>query len=203
MTLNVALTGNIGAGKSTVTQLLAEWGATIIDADRITRELQQSGSPVFQRIVERFGRVVVDSAGNLNRAALRSLVLADPAALHGLNAIVHPAVAERRAELEAAARSRGDPIVINDIPLLFEVGRPEAFDRVILVEAPDAIRRARLAARGLPGEDVDRLLRAQIPSEVKRGRSDIVIDNSGTLDDLHAATSRAWQALQRAATPDA
>ena len=201
--LNVALTGNIGAGKSSVTELFTSWGATVIDADRITHELQQSGSSVFQRIVERFGVAVVDERGQLNRPALRALVLADPQALRDLNAIVHPAVAARRSELEAAARARGDRILINDIPLLFEVGRPEEFDRVILVDAPEPVRRARLGSRGLSGDEIDRLCRAQIPSEVKRGRSDIVIDNIGTFDDLRAAALRAWESLERQAPPHA
>src|SRR5437879_1176616 len=148
--LNVGLTGNIASGKSTVVDLLRRWGATIIDADALAREAQAPGSEVLAAIARRFGADVLASDGSLDRAALRAKVMGDDAALAALNAIVHPAVRQRRAELIRAARARGDLLVVNDIPLLFEVLDPAEFDVVVLVDAPVALRRTRLRAmRGL------------------------------------------------------
>ncbi len=193
--LNVALTGNAAAGKSTVAAWFRQWGATLIDADAIVRDLERPGSPVLAQIVARFGAEVLAPGGTLDRAALRRLMLDDPARREALNAIVHPAVrAERDARLRAAA-ARGDRIVVNDIPLLFEVMDPRAFDLVVLVDAPEAVRRARLAERGLEADEIDRLLAAQLPAEGKRARSDIVLDNGGTLAELERAAREAWRRI--------
>jgi dephospho-CoA kinase len=194
--LSVALTGNVASGKSSVCALFSEWGATIIDADQLVREVQAPGSPVLAAIAERFGGGVIRPDGTLDRAALRRIVFADPAAREALNAIVHPAVQDRRLALLGEARARGDRIVVNDIPLLFEVLDPSQFDAVVLVDAPDALRRERLVRqRGLLPEEVDRLFAAQLPSTVKRPRSDIVIDNEGTRAELRASAERAWKRL--------
>src|SRR5947208_5707680 len=134
--LNVALTGNIAAGKSTVVDLFRRWGATIIDADVLVREAQAPGGEVLAAIAGRFGTDVLASDGTLDRAALRGKVMGDDAALTALNAIVHPAVQQRRLELQSAAAERGDAIVVNDIPLLFEALDPTQFDAVVLVDAP-------------------------------------------------------------------
>ena len=191
--LNVALTGNAGAGKSTVAAWFRQWGATLIDADAIVRDLEQPGAPVLAAIVARFGPGVLAADGALDRGALRRRILDDPAQRAALNAIVHPAVqAERDARLRAAA-ARGDRVVVSDIPLLFEVLDPAAFDLVVLVDAPEAVRRARLAERGLAVDEIDRLLAAQLPAEGKRARSDIVLDNGGTLAELERAARKAWQ----------
>lgn len=199
--LNVALTGNIAAGKSEVVRRFAEWGATVIDADQLTREAQAPGTEVLRAIVQRFGKHLLLADGTLDRAALRGLVMGDDTALGALNGIVHPAVRRRRDQLLAAAAARGDPIVINDIPLLFEAADPAQFDVVVLVDAPEPIRHERLLThRGLSPDEAGRMLRAQIPADLKRARADIIIDNAGTLDELDAAAHRAWQSLrQRAA----
>lgn len=198
--LNVALTGNIASGKSTVARMFRAWGATLIDADRLAREAQALGSPVLRTIASRFGQDLIDPSGALNRAALRHRVMGDPAALRELNAIVHPAVLRRRAALEQEARDRGDRIVINDIPLLFEAADPAAFDAIVLVDASEAVRRARLLEqRGLAAADADRMLAAQAPSGPKRGRSTFVIDNDGELAALEARAREVWaQLLARA-----
>jgi dephospho-CoA kinase len=194
--LSVALTGNIGAGKTTVAEFFQRWGATVIDADQLVREGQQPGHPVLGSIVARFGKDVLHPDGTLDRAALRSRVLADPGALADLNRIVHPEVHRRRLELLTEARGRGDRVVISDIPLLFESADPAEFDVIVLVEAPDAVRRARiLAKRGISGVEADQLMRAQLPSSSKRSRSDYVIDNVGDLLDLERAASAVWDAL--------
>ncbi len=197
---SVGLTGNVAAGKSAVARHFAERGAFVTDADALVRELQRPGTPVFEAIVARFGPGVVARDGTLDRPALRALVLADPEALAALNAIVHPAVRSRRNDLDAEARRRGARIVVHDIPLLFEAGNPDDFDFVLLVDAPEAVRRDRLVRlRGLPEADADRLIRAQLPAAAKRARSDAVIENDGDLADLAARADAAWRAITAAA----
>lgn len=194
--LSVALTGNIGAGKSTVAGLFERWGATLIDADQLVREAQAPGQPVLRDIASRFGAEVIFSDGSLDRPALRARVLADPAALADLNRIVHPEVHRRRLELLTQARTRGDRIVISDIPLLFEADDPGAFDAVVLVDAPEPVRRARLlASRGLSPAETDRLMAAQMSSTLKRIRSNYVIDNGGDLPAFERAARSVWEAL--------
>lgn len=196
MTLSVALTGNIGAGKSTVAGLFERWGATIIDADELVRQAQLPGQPVLTRIAARFGRELITQDGSLDRPALRAVVLADPRALADLNGIVHPEVHRRRRELLGEARARGDRIVVSDIPLLFEVDDPGAFDAVVLVDAPEVVRRARLlGSRALSSEEVGRMMAAQLSSTPKRARSDYVIDNDGDLAAVERAARVVWEAL--------
>jgi dephospho-CoA kinase len=198
--LNVALTGNIAAGKSTVVEWFRTWGATVIDADALAREAQAPGSEVLAAIAGRFGTDVLAPDGSLDRAALRAKVMGDNDALSALNAIVHPAVQQRRLELQQAARERGDAIVVNDIPLLFEVLDPAQFDRVVLIDAPAALRRTRLRAlRGLSNQDADRMIAAQMPAERKRPLSQHVIDNAGTLPELEKQARAVFSALRRRA----
>jgi dephospho-CoA kinase len=198
--LNVALTGNIAAGKSTVVELFRRWGATIIDADELARQAQAPGTDVLTAIAKRFGADVLAADGSLDRAALRAKVMGDDAALADLNAIVHPAVRRLRDQLMREAAERGDAIVVNDIPLLFEALDPSAFDVVVLVDAPVAVRRTRLRTlRGLSNEEADRMIAAQMPAERKRPRSHLVIDNAGTLTRLERAARRVFKALERRA----
>jgi dephospho-CoA kinase len=187
--LNVALTGNMGAGKTTVARLFKQWGATLIEADALVREVQSPGSPTLDAIVRRFGPAVLRPDGSLDRDVLRARATRDDRDLAALNAIVHPAVARLRSSLVNEAQARGDRIVVNDIPLLFEVMDPAAFDMVVLVDAPEHIRRARvMATRHVKPAEADRLMAAQIPSDQKRARSTIVIDNGGTLSELACNT---------------
>jgi len=133
----------------------------------------------------------------LDRVALRRRVLGDAAALAALNALVHPAVQRRRAELASAAEARGDPIVVSDIPLLFEAADPTAFDAVVLVDAPVEIRRSRLMRdRELTATEADRMIAAQQPAESKRARCDYVIENGADLAALEAGARRVWTALE-------
>ena len=198
--LNVALTGNIAAGKSTVVELFRRWGATIIDADELVREVQAPGSPVLKAIAKRFGSAVLQPDGSLDRAVLRAKVMGDAAALAKLNALVHPAVQRRRDALLDEAWKRGDAIVVNDIPLLFEALDPKQFDVVVLVDAPVPLRHARLRAmRGLSAHEADQMIAAQTPSEQKRKASDYVIDNEGDLEELARRARAVWDQLERRA----
>jgi dephospho-CoA kinase len=202
--LNIGLTGNIAAGKSTVSGLFRRWGATILDADELARDAEAPGSVVLAAIVKRFGKGVLAPDGSLDRPALRSKVMGDDAALAGLNAIVHPAVRARRDELQQEARRRGDLMVVNDIPLLFEALDPALFDVIVLVDAPLAVRRTRLRAlRGLGNDEADRMLAAQMPAERKRERSQHVIENDGDLARLEKRARDVFDALRRRAAADA
>jgi dephospho-CoA kinase len=198
--LNVALTGNIAAGKSTVVDWFRRWGATVVDADALTREAQTPGGDVLTTIVRRFGTDVLAKDGTLDRAALRGKVMGDDDALAALNAIVHPAVRQRREELQEAARRRGDVLLVNDIPLLFEVLDPAQFDAIVVVDAPQALRRTRLRTlRGLSNEEADRMIAAQMDAERKRALAHYVIDNDGSLDALEAHAHDVFGELRRRA----
>src|SRR5688572_6946318 len=194
--LNIALTGNIAAGKSAVAGLFRQWGATVLDADEIVREVQAPGSPVLQRIAERFGPSVLQPDGSLDRPALRRVVLSEPDALAALNRIVHPAVQVRRTELMAEAAARGDRLVVSDIPLLFEAANPNEFDVIVLVDAPEALRLDRIVEhRGLDRSEALKMIRAQMPAAEKRARSDFVIVNDSDRASLERAAAAVWGAL--------
>lgn len=193
----VALTGNIAAGKSTVVALFKEWGAGIVDADQVVRDLQRPGTEVHKQIVKRFGKEILTPEGEIDRPALRRLILADTRARSDLNAIVHPAVRAQREALVAAARAAGARIIVADIPLLFEAADPAEFDAVVLVDAPEAVRLHRLVTmRGLPLEDAERLMAAQQPSSTKRPLSQFVIDNDGDRAQLERRARDVWLALE-------
>jgi dephospho-CoA kinase len=194
--LLVGLTGNIGSGKSTVAQLLSERGATIIDADVLARRAVEVGTPAHRAIAERWGTSVLAPDGSLDRAALRRTVFSDPAQLEQLNAFVHPEVERMRAALVEQARTRGDRLVVCDIPLLFERRMTDTFDRIVLVDAPRPTRLERLVReRGLKETEAMDMIVAQMPAELKRARADHVIDNDGTLAQLDARVSEVWGAL--------
>jgi dephospho-CoA kinase len=198
--LSVGLTGNIAAGKSTVVDLFQRWGATIIDADALARDAQAPGGEVLAAIARRFGADVLAPDGTLDRAALRGKVMGDQVALDALNQIVHPAVRRRRDDLLREARESGDLIVVNDIPLLFEALDPSQFDAVVLVDASAALRRTRLRAmRGLSNDEADRMIASQMPAERKRGKSDFVIENDGSLAELERQARAAFDDLRRRA----
>ena len=198
--LLVGLTGNIASGKSSVSRLLAAHGATIIDADVLAREAVAVGTPAHARIAERWGREILDPDGALDRAALRERVFQDPEELEALNAIVHPEVARLRDEALAAARVRGDQIVVCDIPLLFERNLADDFDVVVLVDAPRAVRLERLVRdRGLTEADAMAMIAAQMPAELKRARADVVIDNDAPPAALAERVTALWASLQQRA----
>jgi dephospho-CoA kinase len=196
----VGLTGNIGSGKSTVAQLLSERGATIIDADVLARRAVEVGTAAYAGIVERWGTSILGADGMIDRGALRRIVFSDQQQLEQLNLIVHPEVERMRASLVELARQRGDRLVVCDIPLLFERRMTEAFDRIVLVDAPRPVRLERLVReRGLRETEAMDMIVAQMPAELKRARADFVIDNDGTLTQLDLRVSEVWSALLAAA----
>jgi dephospho-CoA kinase len=198
--LLVGLTGNIGSGKSTVDQLLSERGATIIDADVLSRRAVEIGTPAYRSIVERWGTSILGPDGMLDRGALRRIVFSEPAELEQLNTLVHPEVERMRAELVEAARLRGDKLVVCDVPLLFERKMTDLFDRIVLVDAPRPVRLERLVReRGLRETEAMDMIVAQMPAELKRARADFIIDNIGTLTQLDARVAEVWGALEQTA----
>jgi dephospho-CoA kinase len=194
--LIVGLTGNIASGKSAVAAHLAAHGAFVIDADRLAREAVEKGSAALARIAERWGERVLSPDGSLDRAALRRIVFDDAGERAALNAIVHPEVAARREHALAAAEAAGARIVILDIPLLFESQLEHTVDRIILVDAPVATRRARITEhRGLSPAEADAMIAAQMPSEKKRPLAHYIIENAGSLEELRSRVNALWREL--------
>ena len=196
--LLAALTGNIASGKSEVARMFADLGATVIDADELAREVVRPGTGALASIVSRWGTGILQPDGTLDRGTLRSIVFANAADREALNRIIHPEVRLRRDELIAEARARGDEVVLSVIPLLFETGMNTEFGTVILVDAPEDVRLARLLKRsGLDASEGRCMLAAQMPSSQKRDFADIVIDNDSTLDALREKVENAWKDLLR------
>lgn len=197
MTVQIGLTGNIGAGKSTVARLLARQGAVVIDADELASEVLAQADTVGA-IREAFGGGVVDADGRVDRTALARHVFQDEAALRRLEAIVHPRVAELDAVRAKAASARRPPppMVVHDVPLLFEAGLAEAMDAVVVVDAPleDRVDRV-VSARGLDAAEVRRRDAAQWPAQRKRAQADVVIENDGDPRRLEARVAEAWPRL--------
>jgi dephospho-CoA kinase len=187
----------VGSGKSTVSKLLAEHGAVIIDADAIAREVVEPGTPGFDAVVEAFGPAIVGADGRLDRPALAALVFGNEANRLQLNAIVHPLVGARTFELAAAAPP--DAVVVYDIPLLVESDMAAGFDFVLVVEAPVDVRLTRLAERGMAEGDARERMAAQASDEQRRVVASAVIDNGGSLAELRQRVDDVWQRLNAAA----
>lgn len=185
MVARIGLTGGIGSGKSTVAKMLVECGAVLIDADAISRQLMEPGRAVLAETVRAFGEGVLTPTGELDRAALASLVFADESARARLNAIVHPAVrAEAARQREATVQKLGEgAVIVEDIPLLAETGQAADFDAVIVVEAQRQERLRRLVEmRGMSEADARARIAAQASDEQRRAIATWVIDNSGSLE---------------------
>ena len=188
--LRIGLTGGIGSGKSTVSALLAARGARVVDADVLAREVVAAGSPGLAAVVEAFGEEVLAPDGSLDRPALAAVVFGDPSARATLDGIVHPLVRARAVELISAMPD--DAVVVQDIPLLVETGQAGSFDLVLVVEADAETRVARLVQRGLSEDDARARIAAQATDEERRAVADVVLDNSGTLDELTEQVDRFW-----------
>lgn len=181
--MRVGLTGGVASGKSSVSAVLQELGAVVIDADQLAREVVAKGTPGLDRVVDAFGPEVLTAKGDLDRAKVGSIVFADEDKRRALEAIIHPLVFERIVQLEEAA-SDAD-LVVHDIPLLAESGRADTFDAVIVVDAPTEVQVERMVRdRGWTREEAEARIAAQADREHRRAIATHVIDNTGTLQEL-------------------
>ena len=189
----IGLTGNIATGKSTVARMLADRGACVIDADRLAHVAMRPGKPIHQRIVERFGPAVCTDTGEIDRSALGAIVFKDADALADLEAIVHPwVVRETRRRLADCAA----PVAVVEAIKLLEAEMHADCDVVWVVTAPRDQQLARLVdERGLSRQEAERRVDAQSPQEAKAARADLVIDNSGTLNELQSQVHAGWTRL--------
>ena len=192
--MRVGLTGGIASGKSTVAELLVELGAVLIDGDALAREVVARGTPGLARVVEEFGEEVLTPEGDLDRAALGRIVFADESARRRLEAITHPLIFERYAELEAAAPPGA--VVVHDIPLLAESGRADTFDAVIVVDVPAELQVERMMRdRGWTREEAESRIAAQASREDRLAIATYVIDNTGSHEDLRARVEAVYADL--------
>jgi dephospho-CoA kinase len=192
--MRVGLTGGIASGKSTVSEILAELGAVIIDGDKLAREVVEPGTPGLAQVVEAFGPEILLPDGGMDRAKVGQIVFNDEAKRKLLEGIVHPLVFERYAALEASAPKDG--IVIHDIPLLAESGRADTFDAVIVVETPAEVQVERmLRDRGWSRADAESRIAAQATPEQRRAIATYLIENTGTREELRARVEAVYAEL--------
>lgn len=201
----IGLTGGIASGKSTIAARFAEHGAIVIDADVLSREAVEPGTPGLDAIAERFGPGVIGADGTLDRPALGAIVFADEQARADLNAIVHPEVKRRSQERIAEASSNPAAIVVYDVPLLVETGRKDEFDLVVVAFAPSDVRARRLTEiRGLELGEAERRIAAQASDAQRAAVADVLIDTAGTLDHTLSQVDAVWRdAAAAAASRDA
>lgn len=196
--MRVGLTGGIASGKSTVARLLARHGAVVVDADALAREAVEPGTPGLAAVVERFGPDVLAADGSLDRERLGALVFGNPDRLRALEAIVHPYVARRSAQLLDAAPA--ESVVVYDVPLLVEKSLHDDYDVVVVVDAPDDVRVRRLVEhRGMDEPDALTRMAAQATREARLAAADHVVVNDGDLTELEEQVSRLWDMLRAAA----
>jgi dephospho-CoA kinase len=194
--LRVGLTGGIGAGKSEVSGRLAGYGAIVIDADLIAREVVEPGTEGLAEVVAAFGPAVLGPAGGLDRVKLADVVFTDEKQLAKLNAIVHPRVAARMRELEAGAAPGS--IVVHDVPLIAENDLSGSYDLVVVVDVPPRVQADRLMRlRGWTRDQVQARMAAQAGREQRLAIADIVVDNSGSLAELDRQVGELWSELRR------
>jgi dephospho-CoA kinase len=192
--LKVGLTGGIGAGKSEVARLLASYGAVLVDSDRIAREVVEPGTEGLAAVVAEFGPGVLRADGTLDRPALGAVVFGDEERRKALNAIVHPLVGRRAAELQQAAGP--DAIIVNDVPLLTENGIASLYDLVVVVDARPETQLDRLTRlRGTTEQDARARMAAQATREQRLAVADVVIDNDGPLAALEPQVRALWQRI--------
>jgi dephospho-CoA kinase len=197
--LRVGLTGGIGSGKTVVSDLLAELGAVVIDADVLARDVVARNTSGLAAIVVEFGPDVLTDSGELDRPAMGAKVFEDDAARSRLEAIVHPRVRVRAAEIEAAAAP--DAVVVHVIPLLVETGQVAGFDEVVVVDVPPEGQRQRLAeTRSMTPAQIEARLAAQATREQRLAAATHVVDNSGTPEQLRAGVEQLWARLRSLST---
>jgi dephospho-CoA kinase len=200
VTTRVGLTGGIASGKSTVSAILRELGAVIIDGDALAREVVARGTPGLEQVVAEFGADLLTTDGDLDRPAMGALVFADEAARKRLEAIVHPLVFERIIDLEAGAPAGA--LVVHDIPLLAESGRAETFDAVSVVDAPEETQIERMVSdRGWTRAEAEARMAAQATREQRRAIATYVIENTGTIEALRRRVTEVFDALVAGGDP--
>jgi dephospho-CoA kinase len=175
--------------------MLAERGAVVFDADQLAREAIEPGTPGYEAVIDRFGSTIVGPDGSVDREVLADVVFEDEAARRDLEAIIHPEVGRLFHEVTDARRDTDD-IVVHDIPLLVEAGMQDGFDVVVVVEAPEAVRIARLADRAMPEPEARERMAAQATDEERARVADAVIHNTGDIEDLERQVDELWQDLQ-------
>jgi dephospho-CoA kinase len=184
----VGLTGNIASGKSTVAEVWRELGAGIIDADLLARAAMLPGTPGFHKVLETFGTV--------DRRELRDIVFKDADKRKQLESIIHPEVKRLRKSAEKWLAVQGVDVAVSDIPLLFEAGLQKEFDVIVLVDAPEPTRIARIVkTRGLQEDEALRMVRAQMPAEEKRPHATYIIENTGSIEELRDEARRVWSEI--------
>jgi len=189
--LRIALTGGIGSGKTTVSDYFRKLGVPVIDADEASHEVTQAGQAAVQKIADVFGDSVLDSAGNLDRAALRNIVFGDPESRKQLELILHPEIRQRMNE---AANLTQSPYCLFSIPLLIETDQHTSYDRILVVEASEDRRRSWIQARSdLTQNEITAILSAQVSDEQRRHAADDLLINDGGIDDLYARIDRLHQ----------
>lgn len=193
--LRVGLTGGIGAGKTTVARMLAQRGAFVVEADEVAREVVAPGSVGLQRLAAAFGPEILRPDGSLDRRRLAAIAFADAESRARLNAITHPLIAARTAELFAAAPPGA--ILVHDVALLVELGLAGGYDVVVVVDCPDELRVRRLVGRGLTTADTRARIAAQASRAERLAAADIVVDNSGDEAALRARVGEVWEQLTR------
>ncbi|NOU98110.1 dephospho-CoA kinase [Paenibacillus sp. LMG 31456] len=182
--MNIGLTGGIACGKSTVSNMLVQRGAMLVDADRIAREVVELGSPVLAQVAERFGHEVLFQDGTLNRKKLGELVFGNQEALKDLQDIMHPSIrALMRERMQQYEQQHPNKLVVVDVPLLYESGLQSMFEEVMVVYIPRNVQMDRLVLRdGLSLEQAEKRLQAQMDIEQKKALADILINNEGSLE---------------------
>jgi len=191
----IGLTGGVASGKSTVSAMLAELGAVVVDADLLARDVVAPGTTGLAEIVDAFGGEVLTADGGLDRPAMGARVFADEAARRRLEAIVHPRVRARAAELEAAAEP--DDVVVHDIPLLAETGQGAAFDAVVVVDVPvEAQVQRMLELRGMSREEAESRVAAQADRADRLAVATYVVENTGTLDELRRRVREVFEEIR-------
>jgi dephospho-CoA kinase len=191
----LGLAGGIGSGKSTVSARLAEHGAVVIDYDRLAHEVVEPGTPGLAAIAERFGDEVIAADGTLDRNALGAVVFGDDTARADLEAITHPAIFELATALEAKVADDG--VVVHDLPLLVEAGMATLFDLVVVVDVPEDVQVERLVTlRGMTEAEVRARQAAQASREERAAVADVVLDNTGTIEDLEARVDELWTSIK-------
>ncbi|PRO64309.1 dephospho-CoA kinase [Alkalicoccus urumqiensis] len=189
--MRIGLTGSIATGKSTAAEMLKELDVPVIDADVISREIVEPGTPALEAIERTFGPEVIHPDGTLNREALGEIVFQNEDSRKELNGIIHPEVRRRMKEKAGALEAAGEPVVVLDIPLLFESGLEHMVDRIAVVYVPEALQKERLRTRNdYTEKEAEDRIQSQLSVETKKNKADIVIDNSGSLEETRRQIHR-------------